>query len=119
MQRSTLEPLKISVYGTEPTIEQLEKAGSFENLKVVPENQEVQVESVPFLEKPKRTSVVVSFAFSVSRLGSQRVFMAKRALTILLCFLDSHWRIRLFIKGIQNLFRLQFDMDTSDDDCHY
>lgn len=104
---------KISVYGAEPTIEQLEKAGSFENLKVVPENQEIQVERVPFWKNQENIRLLFSLAFLLAGWGASEFYGEEGLLTILLyasSILIGGYR--LFIKGIQNLFRLQFDMGT-------
>lgn len=108
---------KISVYG-DTTIEELEKAGSFENLRVTPEKaareaaQEAKKESKePFYKKHNtllNATLLLAFGYV-----SYFVNGEENLVTILL-FLASMLvgGLSLFKVGFQNLLRLQFDMKT-------
>lgn len=111
---------KISVYG-DATIEELEKAGAFENLKVTPEkstrnvSQEVtedtKEEKVPFYKK--YSTLLYSTSFLAFGFFSHFVNGEENLLTTLL-FLASMLvgGLSLFKVGLQNLLRLEFDMKT-------
>ncbi|WP_138860300.1 heavy metal translocating P-type ATPase [Exiguobacterium mexicanum] len=111
---------KIVVYGN-ATIEELEKAGAFENLKVTPEksarqaSQEVKEDTkedkVPFYKKHSTllfASLLIAFGYL-----SQSVNGEENLVTTLL-FLASMLigGLSLFKVGLQNLFRFEFDMKT-------
>ena len=55
---------KITVYGN-PSIQDLEKAGAFENLKIYPENKEVRMEREPFWKRRETIQVGVSLVFLI------------------------------------------------------
>lgn len=104
---------KLSVFGTEPTIEQLEKAGAFEDLKVTPENQMMKMERVPFWKKAENISLLFSLVLLLIGWGVSQSVGEDGFPTILLyaaSILIGGYR--LFIKGIKNIFRLQFDIGT-------
>lgn len=103
---------KLTVIG-EATIKQLEKAGAFDGIKVVPENQRVKEEKIPFWKKAKNKNTMVSLVFlifgftSLYSLGEGHlatIFIF--ALSILIGGFD------LFKVGLKNLTKLQFDMKT-------
>ncbi|MFC5451141.1 heavy metal translocating P-type ATPase [Paenibacillus aestuarii] len=101
---------KISVYGS-TTIEDLERAGAFENLKITPEKQPIVEKKEPFLMKNWKV-LVSSFLLILGYfLGKQYV-----ETSFLQPFLYAASMIvggyELFMKEIKNLFRLQFDMNT-------
>ncbi len=111
---------KIAVYGN-ATIEELEKAGAFENLKVTPEksarqaSQEVKEDTkedkVPFYKKHSTllfASLLIAFGYL-----SQSVNGEENLVTTLL-FLASMLigGLSLFKVGLQNLLRFEFDMKT-------
>lgn len=111
---------KIAVYGN-ATIEELEKAGAFENLKVTPEksarqaSQEVKEDTkedkVPFYKKHSTllfASLLIAFGYL-----SQSVNGEENLVTTLL-FLASMFigGLSLFKVGLQNLLRFEFDMKT-------
>jgi Cd2+/Zn2+-exporting ATPase len=114
---------KISVYG-EATIEELEKAGAFENLKVAPEKtvrqatqetkQEKEVEKeekVPFYKK--HSALLYSSLLIV--LGYLSVFVnGDENIVTTLLFVASMLigGLSLFKVGFQNLLRFEFDMKT-------
>ena len=110
---------KISVFG-KASVKELEKAGSFESLKVTPENsnqtsqntaKEDKGEKVPFYKK--YSTLLYSVAFLVFGYLSYFVNGEDNLLTILL-FLASMLvgGLSLFKVGFQNLLRLEFDMKT-------
>ncbi len=108
---------KIAVYG-DATIEELEKAGAFENLKVTPEKQvrEAKQEAIKEGKEPfyKKYSTLLNAAFLVI-LGylSQNVNGEENLITSLL-FAASIviGGFSLFKVGFQNLLRFEFDMKT-------
>src|SRR5690625_830336 len=111
---------KISVYG-HATIEELEKAGAFENLKVTPEKSahnvsqeatdDTKEEKVPFYKM--YGILLYSTSFLVFGYLSYFVNGEENLLTTLL-FLASMLvgGLSLFKVGLQNLLRFEFDMKT-------
>src|SRR5690625_948860 len=111
---------KISVYG-HATIEELEKAGAFENLKVTPEKSahnvsqeatdDTKEEKVPFYKE--YSTLLYSTSFLVFGYLSYFVNGEENLLTTLL-FLASMvvGGLSLFKVGLQNLLRFEFDMKT-------
>ena len=111
---------KISVYG-DATIEELEKAGAFENLKVAPEKSARQVsqevkedtkeDKVPFYKK--HSTLLYASLFIAFGLLSSFVNGEENIVTTLL-FLASMLigGLSLFKVGLQNLLRFEFDMKT-------
>lgn len=111
---------KISVYG-DASIEELEKAGAFENLKVTPEksarqaSQEVKEDTkedkVPFYKKHSTllySSLLIAFGYLSSYVNGE-----ENIVTTLL-FLASMFigGLSLFKVGLENLLRFEFDMKT-------
>ncbi|WP_239614627.1 heavy metal translocating P-type ATPase [Cohnella mopanensis] len=101
---------KITVIGN-TTIRELEKAGAFENLKLTPEKQRVIEKKEPFLKANwnvllsvllMSAGYILAFSYGEEELVSALAFGA--AIII--------GGYELFLKGIKNLFRLQFDMNT-------
>ncbi|MFB9974281.1 cadmium-translocating P-type ATPase [Allobacillus sp. SKP2-8] len=109
---------KIYVYG-EATIEELEKAGSFENLKVSPDKppkqssteEETKEEKVPFYKK--YSTVLFSALFMAFGFLSMYVNGSDNIVTALL-FIASMLvgGVSLLKTGLQNLARFEFDMRT-------
>ncbi|MCA1028877.1 heavy metal translocating P-type ATPase [Cytobacillus kochii] len=112
---------KISVYG-DASIEALEKAGAFENLKVEPEKstrhtpkeanrEEKKEEKVPFYKK--HSTLLTSAVFLAFGYLSYFVNGEENIVTTLL-FLASMMigGLSLFKVGFQNLLRFEFDMKT-------
>ncbi|ARK29826.1 heavy metal translocating P-type ATPase [Halalkalibacter krulwichiae] len=111
---------KLSVYG-HASVEDLEKAGAFEQLKVRPESErnrsshtsrEGAEEEKPSFFK-KYSTVLYSFSFLVFGFLSFFVNGEENLVTVLL-FLASMLvgGFQLFKVGFQNLVRLEFDMRT-------
>ncbi|SHE38740.1 Cd2+/Zn2+-exporting ATPase [Seinonella peptonophila] len=104
---------KLAVYGTEPSIEALEKAGAFENLKVFPENQKDRLKHIPFWKSTENIPLLLSLILlSIAWVASQSV--GEEGLPTILLYAASILigGYRLFNKGIKGLFSLQFDMGT-------
>ncbi|MCM3617826.1 cadmium-translocating P-type ATPase [Sutcliffiella horikoshii] len=102
---------KVSVTGA-ADISEIEKAGAFDKLKVSAEQDEIAEEpSIPFYKK--HGTVLVSFLFLVA--GWAAFFQQGEehtTTTILFAISIVVGGYRLFITGLNNLIRLQFDMKT-------
>ncbi|MEK3907992.1 heavy metal translocating P-type ATPase [Oceanobacillus sp. FSL K6-0127] len=111
---------KINVFGN-TTVEELEKAGAFENLKVVPEKlgthtshaveRENKEEKIPFYKK--HSTLLTSVLFLV--FGYLSIYMnGEGNIVTTLLFLASMLigGLSLFRVGLQNLIRFEFDMKT-------
>lgn len=102
---------KITVWGT-TTIEELEKAGAFENLKVR-EDKEKAVKREPFWKQKENIKVYISAVLLViswflgKQYGEEYIFATIGYAAAILIGGYS-----LFIKGFKNLVRLNFDMNT-------
>ncbi|MED3624672.1 heavy metal translocating P-type ATPase [Neobacillus thermocopriae] len=102
---------KVYVKGT-TTIEELEKAGAFENLKIRDEKEQ-RVEREPFWKQKENIKVYISAILLViswflgEQYGEEHILPTiGYAASILI------GGYSLFIKGLKNLSRLQFDMNT-------
>lgn len=101
---------KLTVYGN-TTVEDLEKAGAFENLKVTPEKQRISEKKKPFWQE--NWNVLVSAVFLVigyflgKQYGEESILSAAAYVASIII-----GGYALFRKGIKNLFRFQFDMNT-------
>ncbi|MGG3957018.1 heavy metal translocating P-type ATPase [Bhargavaea massiliensis] len=102
---------KITVWGT-TTIEELEKAGAFENLKIR-EDKEKAVKREPFWKQKENIKVYISAVLLViswflgMQYGEEHIFATIGYAAAILIGGYS-----LFIKGFKNLVRLNFDMNT-------
>lgn len=102
---------KVYVKGT-TTIEELEKAGAFENLKIRDEKEQ-RVEGEPFWKQKENIKVYISALLLVvswflgEHYGEEHVLPTIGYATSILIGGYS-----LFIKGLKNLSRLNFDMNT-------
>lgn len=102
---------KITVQGN-ATIEELEKAGAFENLKIRGEREKA-TEREPFWKQKENIKVYISAIllavswFLGEQYGEEHILPTiGYALSILI------GGYSLFIKGLKNLVRLKFDMNT-------
>lgn len=103
---------KLTVIG-EATIEQLEEAGAFDGIKVIPENQRVVVEKIPFWKKAENKNTIASLIFLIFGYASMYSFGENHTATILIFALSILiGGIDLFKVGLKNLTKLQFDMKT-------
>ncbi|MFT9847725.1 heavy metal translocating P-type ATPase [Aneurinibacillus sp. REN35] len=103
---------KIAVEG-EVTLEQLEQAGSFENLRLVPEAQRMVLAREPFWKKPSNIRTAIAAVLLVIAWAVSGKYGEGSWLPVLLygtSILIGGYT--LFIKGLRNLFALQFDMNT-------
>lgn len=97
---------KVTVYG-ETTIEQLEKAGAFEKLKVVPEKERIAAKKEPFWKEHGKVILSALLLVPGYVFGDGHVLATiMYAASILIGGHD------LFLKGLKNLVRFQFDMNT-------
>lgn len=101
---------KVIVTG-ETTVQALEKAGSFENLKIVPENQAFEENTDSFWKK--HSSVLLALMFLLVA-GLVHGYTGEESLLTIGLYLTSILvgGMSLFITGIKNLMRLTFDMKT-------
>ena len=104
---------KITIEGTQLSKEKLEELGAFENIKVVAEKEDVETE-VSFWDK-NRTKIVmgVSLAAILLAFAAEYLFNGPEPLAISLFVVGtllSAWEN--FKKGIANLFKLRFTMNT-------
>ena len=102
---------KVMVQGN-ATIEELEKAGAFENLKIRDEKEQ-RVEREPFWKQKENIKVYISaillfVSWLLSKQYGEEHFIPSigYAASILI------GGYSLFIKGLKNLVRLKFDMNT-------
>ncbi|WP_018661722.1 heavy metal translocating P-type ATPase [Heyndrickxia acidiproducens] len=102
---------KIMVTGN-TTIEALEKAGAFENLKVRDEAEQI-IEHEPFWKQKENFKIYISAVLLViswllsNQYGEQHIIPVLGFLAAIIIGGCS-----LFIEGFKNLIRLDFDMDT-------
>ncbi len=103
---------KLTVYG-EATIEELEKAGAFEGLRIYPENQHALPATEPFWKRANtiRTAVsaiLLACGWLIGERSDAGVYapVFAYALSILI------GGYTLFQKGLRNLSRFAFDMNT-------
>lgn len=101
----------IVVYGAEPSIEQLERAGKFENLKVIPSDGD-DLHSPPFWKNQENLPLFFSLLFLIIGWGNSFIGQASTLTVICYAIAIVVGGFRLFIKGIKGLFHLQFDMST-------
>ena len=103
---------KITVEG-DATIEQLEKAGAFDGIRVYPEKQRILDPKEPFWKKRENQTTIVSLLFVilgyVSSLNYGEEHIATIALFATAIVIGGY---SLFKEGLGNLVKLQFDMTT-------
>lgn len=93
------------------TIEEIEKAGAFDGIKVQPEKARIQEAKVPFFQK--HATVLASFLLLLLGWGIDE-FQGEESIASIVAYAASIFigGYRLFLTGIKNLIRLQFDMKT-------
>lgn len=100
----------MAVYGN-ATIEELEKAGAFENLKIIPEGE--RVEQRPLWKRKENINVILSIVFLLLGWAAGEYYGEGYIISVLLyaisMIVGGH---RLFLTGLKNLGRLEFDMKT-------
>lgn len=95
----------------EAKIEEIEKAGAFDGIKVQPEKARIQEVKVPFFQKYAMvlaSFVLLLLGWAMGEVGGEESFasMVAYASSMIL------GGYRLFQTGFKNLFRLEFDMKT-------
>ncbi|MEM5016928.1 heavy metal translocating P-type ATPase [Metabacillus indicus] len=101
---------KLTVMGT-ASIKEIEKAGAFEHLKILPEKGAVETPAEPFIKK--HAALLASIGFIV--FGYYSLFAyGEESLPSILAFLAAIiiGGYSLFLTGFKNLMRLEFDMRT-------
>lgn len=98
------------MFGT-ASIEEIEKAGAFDGIKVFPEKARIQEVKVPFFQK--HASVIAALLLLVVGWGIGE-FNGEGSLASVVAYAASILvgGYRLFQTGIKNLLRFQFDMKT-------
>src|SRR5699024_7383792 len=94
------------------TIQQLEKAGAFDNIKVYPETESVQQET-SFFKRKENIFVLISSVFLLAGIIMQMSIGKESPFTIgAYLAAIAIGGFHLFIAGFKNLFRFYFDMKT-------
>ncbi len=101
---------KITVFG-DATIEELERAGAFENLKITPEKQRIETRKEPFWKENWKV-VLSAVLLAVGYFFGEQYGEESLASVIAYGASIIIGGYELFIKGLKNLVRLQFDMNT-------
>lgn len=99
---------KISVCG-EVSVQELEKAGAFEGLKVYPEKEHRPIGSEPFWKRRSAITTALSALFLIAGFIVGEEHPASFILFALSIVIGGY---ELFIKGIRSLARLNFNMNT-------
>jgi Cd2+/Zn2+-exporting ATPase len=103
---------KLTVFG-EVTLEELEKAGAFEGLKIYSEKEMIHAEKTPLWKQANNKRVFVSLLFLLLGWGTSFIYGEESIYSILLyATAILIGGTGLFLKGLRNLSRLQFDMNT-------
>jgi Zn2+/Cd2+-exporting ATPase len=106
---------KLTVYGN-ATIKELEKAGAFENLKIIPEKEQFDQPKEPFLKR--YANVIVSFLLlMIGWFGGQQA--GEDSLASILSYGASILigGYSLLKTGIMNIFILRFEMKSLGSSC--
>ncbi|WP_093291457.1 heavy metal translocating P-type ATPase [Thermoactinomyces sp. DSM 45892] len=102
---------KMTVYG-KATISELEEAGAFDHIKVRTDQQgTAETKKVPFWKNRENLQLLFSLVLLLLGAFASSTFGEKEVLTITLyigSIVVGGWR--LFLSGLKNLVRLQFDM---------
>ncbi|HEY4600919.1 MAG TPA: heavy metal translocating P-type ATPase [Cerasibacillus sp.] len=103
---------KITIQG-EASIEQLEKAGAFDDIKVLPENVRINKTKEPFWKKKANITALISLVFVFLGYIFYFNYGENHVVTIGL-FLAAIiiGGYQMFIEGFKNLFKLDFNMKT-------
>ncbi|MCA1031709.1 cadmium-translocating P-type ATPase [Bacillus timonensis] len=97
---------KLTVYG-QASIEELEKAGAFDSIKVYPEKQRMEeLKKGSFLKRNVFLFLSLLFLIGGWMIGEGLISVLFYSVSMLI------GGYRLFLTGLKNLFRLQFDMKT-------
>lgn len=103
---------KITVYG-EASIAELEKAGAFESLKIAPQQADANARKAPFWKRKENIFLFISVSFLIIAWIVSNSYGEKNLWAMILYSASIVvGGYRLFIHGLKNLFRLQFQMNT-------
>jgi Cd2+/Zn2+-exporting ATPase len=103
---------KLTVYG-DVAVDRLEKAGAFEGIKIFAEKDPSPSKNVPFWKKRSNQRVFVSALFILAGWLTGRIYGEGSIHAVLLFAVAILLGgTGLFVKGLRNLSRLQFDMNT-------
>jgi Cd2+/Zn2+-exporting ATPase len=103
---------KLTVYG-DASLEELEKAGAFEGLKLYPEKQQRPIAKESFWQKKSTKTTIVSLLFLVAGwLAGERYGEGSLSAVFLYGTSILIGGYTLFQKGLRNLTRFEFDMNT-------
>ncbi len=102
---------KVSIVGN-ASVEEIEMAGAFDGIKVVPLGRR-SIEKKPFFQQKENILTMISFLFLAAGIGTSIIFAENHPLAIGL-FLISILvgGFDLFKSGFINLMKLEFDMKT-------
>ncbi|RNA66321.1 heavy metal translocating P-type ATPase [Alteribacter keqinensis] len=103
---------KVTVKG-EATIEQIEEAGAFEDLKILKADQRIEEDHTPFWKKAKNIRVMIAAVLTFA--GWVLLFQAGEShpLTITIFVIAvAIGGYRLFWQGLRNLLKFEFTMRT-------
>ena len=102
---------KITVFG-DASVEEIEKAGAFENLKIRPEHEIPSENHLPFWKKKENLHILISALFLIIA-WSVSLQAGENLLAVLLYTASMvAGGYRLFIHGLKNLIRFEFQMNT-------
>lgn len=102
---------KISIQG-DITIEQIESAGAFDNIKVIQEQTQT-IQQLSFWKKRENVSALIALFILIIGIGLQAYLGSKNPFVISVFVLSIIvGGYDLFVTGFKNLFRLYFDMKT-------
>ncbi|BAU28396.1 Cd2+/Zn2+-exporting ATPase [Aneurinibacillus soli] len=103
---------KVSVEG-EATLEELEKAGAFENLRLFPEKQRIVAKKESFWKNQTNVRAVISAVLLVVAWLISKQYGENHGLPVSLYAVSILiGGFSLFVKGFKNLVALRFDMNT-------
>lgn len=103
---------KVTVIG-ETTVEDIEKAGAFDDIKVSEANRKDQFEKTPLFKQKQNQLTTLSLIFLIAGYATSFGFGDKSPITIglfaLAIIIGGH---RMFIQGFKNLSTFTFDIKT-------
>lgn len=102
---------KVTVIG-EATIKQLENAGKFDGIKIIP-NERIGYQKQPFYKKRENISAMIALGIFIIGLIMQFYLGMENPVVIgIFVIAIIVGGFNLFIIGFKNLFKLKFDMKT-------
>ena len=109
---------KVSIVGN-ATVEEIEEAGAFDGIKVIPLNQR-KSERIPFFQQKHNVLTTISFLFLVVGTITSFIYAEDHPAAIALFVLSIIvGGAELFKVGFSNLIRFEFDMKNTYDHRYY